>query len=142
MTDPSDLLDHIAGTWHLERTISTGSRFQGLAHIRPTDMRNTYSYHEEGSFVHEQTAHEVYRDYIYKVKDEKLEIIFADPHRAGEHYVTLDFRQGPTADDTYLCGDDIYAHIFEIISAHEFHTETVVSGPEKDYRLQSYYRRL
>lgn len=142
MTEPSDFLDHIAGTWHLERTISTGSRFQGLAHIRRTDMRHTYSYHEEGSFVQEKTAHEAYRDYIYKVKDERLEILFADPHRAGETYVSLDFRQGPVANDTYMCGEDVYGHIFEIISAHEFHTETVVSGPEKDYRLVTYYRRL
>lgn len=147
MTEPSDFFTYMVGTWHLERTISvtgnnTNSLFTGLAHIRPTDVRGTYSYHEEGSFVGEQVPLQGYRDYLYKVKDETLAITFADPHRLGQLYVTLNFSMGLIAQDTYLCEDDIYGHIFEIIHGDHFMTETTVSGPEKDYRLTTHYRRL
>ena len=144
--DPPPFLKHLSGTWHLERRINVAghesSHFQGLAHIRPTDVRGTYSFHEEGSFVNERVRQEAYRDYIYKVKGKALDILFADPHRMGQPFVTLDFSQGLIANDTHVCGQDIYAHLFEIISTSEFHTETVVSGPEKDYRLETLYRRI
>lgn len=142
MTKPLDFLTHMKGTWHVERTVSDGKQFQGLAQIRPTDVRGVYGYHEEGSFIYDETAHEAYRDYLYKVKGDTLTILFADPHRKNQPYVSLTFSGSLIANDTYLCGDDIYGHIFEIISGNEFHTETVVSGPHKDYRLNSIYRRL
>lgn len=136
----------LPGTWHLERRISVAghesSHFQGLAHIRPTDVRGTYSFHEEGSFVNERVRQEAYRDYIYKAKGKTLDILFADPHRMGQPFVSLDFSQGVIANDTHVCGQDIYALVFEIISTGEFHTETIVSGPEKDYRLETIYRRI
>ncbi len=146
MTEAANFLTFLPGTWHIDRQINVKgraeSKFQGLAHIRPTDIRGTFSYHEEGRFVGEDVKLEGYRDYIYKVKNDTLTILFADAHRMGEHYVTLDFSNGATAQDTYLCGDDIYGHIFEIISGEHFMTETTVSGPEKDYRLITNYRRL
>lgn len=142
----STFLTCLPGTWHLERRISVAghesSHFQGLAHIRPTDVRGTYSFHEEGSFVNERVRQEAYRDYIYKVKGKTLEILFADPHRIGQSYVSLDFFEGVIANDTHVCGQDIYALVFEVISTGEFHTETIVFGPEKDYRLETLYRRI
>ncbi len=146
MIEAANFLPYLPGTWHVDRQIHVrgraDSKFQGLAHIRPTDMRGTFSYHEEGRFVGEDVKIESYRDYLYKVKGGILTILFADTHRMGEHYVTLDFSGGVTAEDTYLCDDDIYGHIFEIINGDHFSTETAVSGPEKDYRLITHYRRL
>ena len=142
MTDIKKFLTHMPSTWHLERMVSEGKMFQGLAHIRPTDVRGVLGYHEEGSFAHDGATQDAYRDYIYKVKGETLDILFADPHRLEQLYVSLDFAGSKMANDTHLCGDDIYAVVFEIISGNEFHTETFVSGPAKDYRLQSQYRRL
>lgn len=132
----------MAGTWHLERRVDMGAAMQGLAHIRPTDVRGVYGYHEEGSFTKGDVVQEFYRDYLYKVKDKTLNILFVDQHRDDPLYVSLDFSDLQTASDPYLCGDDIYAVVFEIISANEFQTETIVSGPDKDYRLMSHYRRL
>ncbi len=146
MTEAAHFLTYLAGTWHVDRQINVKGRadgkFQGLAHIRPTDMRGTFSYHEEGRFVDEDVKIEGTRDYLFKVKGDTLAIFFADTHRMGEHYVTLDFSDGVTAQDTYLCDDDIYGHIFEIISGEHFVTETTVSGPDKDYRLITHYRRI
>lgn len=146
MTSPADFLSYLPGTWHIDRQINVKgqaeSKFQGLAHIRPTDMRGTFSYHEEGRFVGEDVQLEGYRDYLFKVKGDTLTILFADAHRMGEKYVTLDFLDGVTAQDTYLCDDDIYGLIFEIISGEYFVTETTVSGPEKDYKLITNYKRL
>lgn len=142
MTKPSDLLTHLAGTWHLERSISNGGIFQGLAHIRPTDMRGVYSYHEEGTFLREEVTQPACRDYLFKVSGKTLNILFADPHRDDSLYVSLDFSGRLAANDTYFCGDDTYGHIFEIVSLNHFRTETIVSGPEKDYRLITNYKRL
>lgn len=146
MTSPADFLTYLPGTWHVDRQINVRgraeSKFQGLAHIRPTDMRGTFSYHEEGRFVGEDVRFEGTRDYLFKVKNDTLAIFFVDEQRMGETYVTLDFADGVTAQDTYLCDDDIYGHIFEIISGAHFLTETTVSGPEKDYKLITNYRRL
>ena len=142
MTKIIDFLSHMAGTWHLDRTISEGSAFQGLAHIRTTDVRGVYGYHEEGSFIHNAASQDAYRDYLYKVKGQTLDILFADPHREDQLYVSLDFAGTKIAHDTHLCGDDIYAVIFEIINGDHFLTETMVSGPEKDYRMITHYKRL
>lgn len=146
MTNPARFLTYLSGTWHIDRQIDVkgraGSRFQGLAHMRPTDIRGTLSYHEEGRFIGEDVTLDGYRDYIYKVREDTLTILFADAHRMGEHYVTLNFSGGATAQDSYLCGGDTYSHSFEIISAAHFITATSASGPEKDYRLTTDYRRL
>jgi len=142
MTKIIDFLAHMAGTWHLDRAISEGVSFQGLAHIRTTDVRNVYGYHEEGSFIHNATSQDAYRDYLYKVKGQTLDILFADPHRTDQLYVSLDFAGTKIAHDTHVCGDDIYAVVFEIINGDHFLTETMVSGPEKDYRMISHYKRL
>ena len=92
--------------------------------------------------MNERVRQEAYRDYIYKVKGKTLEILFADPHRMGQPFVSLDFSHSIIANDTHVCDQDIYALVFEIISTGEFHMETIVSGPEKDYRLETIYRRI
>ena len=142
MTDAIGFLSYLTGTWHLERAVSDGKKLQGLAHIRPTNVRRIFRYREEGSFVNSGTTQNAYRDYIYKVKGDRLNILFADPHRVDQLYVSLDFAGSLIANDTHLCGADIYAVVFEIINGNEFHTETYVSGPQKDYRLMSQYQRF
>lgn len=146
MTKAARFLPYLPGTWHIDRQINVKgrveSKFQGLAHIHPTDKRGNFGYHEEGRLIGKDVTREGAHDYIYKIKDNTLTILFADLHRMGMPYVTLDFSDSVTAQDTYLCGDDIHAYLFEIISSEYFATEINISGTDKDYRLVTDFKRI
>ncbi len=146
MNEAKKFLSLLAGTWHLERQIMVKghpeSRFRGLAHIRPSDVRGRFSYSEEGHFIGERVIASGIHDYIYKIDGARLEILFADARRPGEPFITLDFKDDLIAQDTYLNGDDIYALHYEIINADHYHVDMTISGPEKDIRMVTQYRRL
>lgn len=142
----SQFLTLLPGTWHLERQIDVNgrpqSRFKGLAHIRPSDVRGRLSYSEEGRFIGEQISVTDASDYIYKIKGQQLEILFADAKRPGELFITLEFHDELIAQDTYIAGEDIYALHYEIINGDHYNIDVTISGPEKDLRLFTQYRRL
>lgn len=118
------------------------SRYRGLAYIRASDMRGRLSYSEQGRFIGEQITATGVRDYIYKIKDAQLEIFFADIERPGEPFITLDFHDELIAQDTYLNEDDIYALHYEIINMDHYNVDMTISGPEKDLRMFTQYRRI
>jgi len=72
---------------------------------------------------------------------------FPEPHRAfvsfddGRPFHELDFR----ADEVrvqHLCGDDVYAGIFNADSRNQWRVRWRVTGPRKDQRIASVYTRL
>lgn len=146
MKDAKQFLSLLAGTWHLDRQIihqgRPQSRFRGLAHIRPSDIRGRLSYSEEGRFVGEQVDTHDPREFVYKIKDSCLEVLFADAKRPGEAFMSFDFQDELIAHDTYISGEDIHASVYEIINADHYNVDTTISGPDKDLRLVTQYRRL
>ena len=151
MTDPlgqdtmaARIFAALPGAWSLARDIPGFGRMAGTA-----------------AFVEEGAGSLLYRErvavltagggrfdgtraYRYERADGGIVVRFADPPRAGRDYVRLVFEdgpEGPFALGIHYCGQDIYRHVMTWIRRDRFRTEIAVTGPRKDDRLFTDYRR-
>ncbi len=139
MGKPSSLWA-FAGRWSLERRITDAKagemRLQGLAEFRPSTHRLLYR--EEGQLrLPGRAPIRAVQQYIWEVQRGWIAIRFADGRPF--HGFPLGVVQ-PEA--TYLRPPDRYAVAYDFRDWPRWRAEWVVSGPRKDYRMVSEYRRV
>ncbi len=138
----------LQGSWAIERTITPKGAFQGTASFVLT-APDTLTYVEEGELeLADGRVMQGERSHTYVLKEDSIEVKFADGPNAGEHFVNIDFPTDPDASwpicsaDTHICILDTYKAVFCFENEDEFNVSYTVCGPKKDYVSVSTYRRL
>ncbi|MEL7429048.1 MAG: DUF6314 family protein [Pseudomonadota bacterium] len=139
---PGSFFPNLPGQWSIERTVSTGDAFSGIARFLILGP-NRLLLKENGSMsLTNGTRVEAENSWVWEwVSETRINVLF---HREPEElYHALDFissKDGYNASASHRCGPDIYRGIYNIgrdaITVHQS-----VKGPRKSYRLKSLYRR-
>lgn len=137
----SDLRDFLLGVWRLDRILvdgrlGQGGTMEGTALFAPSGRRLLYS--EAGKLRFGGHVGTAEQSYFYD---------FPQPGRAaitrhdGTPFVDLDLTAGRT-EVVHRCGDDLYRGTFGVSASAHWWVEWEVTGPRKDQRISTRYRRL
>jgi hypothetical protein len=138
----------LEGEWAVRRRFegSYEGAFTGQAHFKQEADGLTYRYTEQGRLTDgEGQGFDAKQSYRYRLEAGKLQVL---KREASEWAVMhdLDFvGEGAgkaKASHVHLCGQDHYAATCRIdFAADTWELAYAVSGPKKDYRIRSVYRR-
>lgn len=147
----------LAGRWQMSRAITGGSvgQMTGIAIVTACGP-DRLDYAESGRLtLPGGPVLDVFRRYTYRLlADGRIAIDFADGPTPGARFVTLAFVAGGTegqtggvaatwsAADLHHCGDDLYHATMTLDLPDGFTTDIRVTGPRKDYRALTRYRRI
>lgn len=131
--------------WRLQRSLfCNAGTMMGPADFVKQDAF-TLRYYEKGTFVTNSGEHlQSYRNFIYRYISKEIEILFDDPHRKNDRYVTLHFQQKghlSLANDTHLCEHDQYQHKMVILDHDRWCTRVNIKGPKKNQIIETRYER-
>jgi hypothetical protein len=138
----------LRGNWSIERTVDPGGHFVGTACC--TEMPDRRLMHAETGTLHlpNGTALEGSNRYIYALRDDTIDVRFADGANAGAHFVDLAF--SPVQDGLWplqsggrhQCRLDQYDAILRLETPDRYVMTYVVCGPRKGYVSRSVYTRV
>lgn len=143
------LYDLLAGNWDFQRHASTGERMQGAAAFLPTAPQEL-RYREEGRAILPGGRElSFFRNYLYRIDPHQIggavmTILFDGPTQGLFQRVPLDWvGDSWTGQGHHPCGQDIYRSDYRITPEPNPVLEIShrVSGPKKDYLLETTYRR-
>ncbi|ATL26397.1 DUF6314 family protein [Streptomyces formicae] len=141
-----DALVHLAGTWHVERTVrdlADGSEghFSGTVRFTPLPAPDEGGllHHESGTFTWHGTARPAERTLRFLPGEVPgtARVEFAD----GRPFHDLDLRTGRHTAD-HPCAADLYRGDFEVADEDHWRTRWRVGGPAKDLLLITEYVRV
>lgn len=141
---------HLSGNWNFERSIIEGSSTwlaRGEATFKVVENEtDTLSYHEQGQLERAPNQSiEFYRDYVYRYHGEQaaIAVYFVESGRTDRLFYTLQFQSdNTTAQGEHHCNKDIYRTTYELIDENFFEIYYQVKGPQKDYQLRTFFRRV
>eukprot|EP00037_Helgoeca_nana_P034014 m.420217 g.420217 ORF g.420217 m.420217 type:complete len:172 (-) comp32310_c0_seq1:304-819(-) len=140
---PTDFKEYLRGEWRLQRRIDdrkarrTGS-FIGQCHFTDDDAGVGLICREEGQVRIGDFSNSASRTYYYVFRGPTEFSLTTDD---GEVLLDLDVEFG-SADGTHLCAPDTYRGRVEILTADSWTQTWTVSGPAKDYTLDSRLTRV
>jgi len=141
--DSGSTIEFLRGDWDVERRICDRrlgqvGTFRGTAAFRPTADCRVLEYTEDGELRFGSHSGPARRRLIYRGRaDGAAEVRFAD----GREFYRLDLRAGAWQAD-HPCRADSY-HVTITRHSPDSFTETwQVAGPNKDYELETAYRRI
>jgi len=132
-------LAEFEGTWTLTRQIADAqsgaeSRFEGTARFIPDG--DGLRYEEEGRLmIPRQPPMAATRRYLWRAGAQGIEVFFAD----GRFFHAI--APGPAPEACHDCPPDLYRVRFDFTAWPAWQAIWRVSGPRKDYAMQSVYRR-
>jgi hypothetical protein len=145
----AELFQGFAGRWQIERDIPGLAAFRGEAEFAMTGRPDVLAYAESGILTtlagHQAPAS---RRLLYCRMDGRLAIKDDDARRRGAllHLLAFARQTGDAArlaaSHRHRCGADSYDLEMRIIDADRFETRYRVTGPRKDYRIDTICRRL
>ncbi|MCX5319250.1 DUF6314 family protein [Streptomyces sp. NBC_00120] len=137
-----DVLAHLAGRWHVERTVrdlagDAVGTFSGTTQFTSDDAGGLL-HHEAGTFVWHGTARPAERNLLFLPGDAPGTAVvrFSD----GRFFHDLDLRTGHHTAD-HPCAADLYRGAFEVTGPDDWRMEWRVRGPAKDLVLTTAYTR-
>ena len=138
----ADIFNALQGDWQLTRLIAGFGRMTGTARFHAASV-NSLRYREDVSVVsNDGNVHHAYRDYIYQLNDNEIDVRFAD----GQPFHRLAFADGQAwpqqATGHHDCAADIYDASYRFDGPDAFSVRWTVKGPRKDYVAQTSYTRL
>lgn len=146
------LKKYFEGNWFFERIIFSYNDTkpygvaEGIAYFTPADKKKLI-YKEEGKLFLTASEQEFLfsRSFIYLFDGDQLEIFFNDGDNAGQLYqgYSLDINNGVLNSSTeHICKDDFYNGIYSIISSTEYKLETLIKGPKKEFKIETYAKKI
>jgi len=143
------VLRFLQGEWAIHRRFegSYAGVFTGTANVLPeADSPGTCRYREQGKLTDgDGNTFEAKQNYRYRLLEGNLEVL----KREGADWIVMhelgfsDDGGKAIASHVHLCGRDRYAATYRIdFAGGAWELAYTVSGPEKDYRIQSLYERL
>ena len=136
----SSYFQKLEGDWNLERKISDGSCFRGVARFSFAE-RDKLLVAETGKLdMANGTRLEASRNWIWHLSGEQqLEIFYGEDSQRLYHALDLSLSQnGWRGQATHLCEPDTYLGEY-IFFDEGFIIKQEVSGPKKDYSMVSTY---
>jgi hypothetical protein len=135
-----DTLEFLLGHWTVERTVDdhrggAAYRFSGTARV--TRVPTGATYHESGQVstaAHRGPARRTLG--LSRHADGSVRLDFAD----GRPFLNLDLSTGVWA-GTHPCRADRYEVSFAVLGADALAERWRVTGPDKDYRARTVWRR-
>lgn len=150
----AELYDLLAGGWDFLRHASTGERMRGTAAFQPTSPQEL-RYREEGrATLTDGRELSFFRNYLYRIDPDQaggavMTILFDGPAQGLFQRVPLVWAGGGwtagrwTGQGHHPCGQDIYRSDYRIAPGSQpmLDISHRVTGPKKDYLLETTYRR-
>lgn len=133
----------LAGSWSLERVISTGEILNGKAEFE-TLSGSAFLMQEEGVLLLKSGATiPASRNWFWHLKDQAiLEITYDEEKLQDYHRMSvLDGDVGWSGSAEHLCGVDLYSGEYKFFE-DGFAINQTVKGPQKDYSVASIYKRI
>ena len=137
------IIEFLRGDWDVERLITDrrsgqDGAFRGTAWFRPTADSDVLEYTEDGELQFGSHHGPARRSLIYRGRaDGAADVRFAD----GREFYRLDLRAGAWQAD-HPCRADSYHVTITRLSPDSFTEVWRVAGPDKDYELDTTYRRI
>jgi dimethylaniline monooxygenase (N-oxide forming) len=138
----------LAGDWSIERTVEPGGHFAGTARFSPMPEGHL-RYDETGTLrLPDGTELPGGNRYFYALRDDRIEVNFADGANMGGHFLDIAFPPAPDAvwplqsNGRHQCRLDQYDATFRMENPDCFIITYVVRGPHKGYVSRSVCRRL
>ena len=133
-------LQDFAGCWTLRREIAGADRapmgcFEGRAQFVLEGA--TLIYRETGRLTLDAQSMEARQTHTWRQDGARIFVTFADG-RPFHHFDT----SVSTPRARHLCAADTYVVSYDFGQWPEWEAEWAVTGPSKDYRLRSSYRRV
>jgi hypothetical protein len=136
------MLPALAGTWRLERRISGGASMEGVAAFTAQPQgRLLYSEKVRVNLPDGQQL-DGERRYLFEERATGLGVFFDVEAQRLFHIVELSVHaDGLRGGATHYCGADVYDSVYDFGVGGGFLIRHVVTGPRKDYRIETLYRR-
>lgn len=139
----------LSGGWAFDRVIEPDvGTVTGTATFRPVATDRLH-YREDGRIsLATGYAAAVFREYVYVLEGDRILVCFADGERPGGllHTLRLEGAAGAATElcgvDVHHCGRDLYEGTYRFEGVDRFTVAMRVTGPAKDYRMTTGYRRL
>ncbi len=139
---PATVFAQLSGRWSLTRALSTGASITGEATFMPR-KDGALAYREAGKLrLPGGQTFDAERRYLYRAAEDGFSVFFAEQPEQLFHRIALHETDGALHGHAHHpCRDDAY------ISTYEFHRDGSftlihdVSGPAKNYRSQTVFRR-
>lgn len=138
------IFNALEGRWELQREIVDIGYVVATASFDRTSA-TTLHYQEQGTLtLRSGFAGQILKEYIYKLRANDIQIIFADTTAIGNTFLTLQPIKdglGARAQDTHLCGTDRYHCKYNFVSKDAFLIDIRVEGANKSYVTKTHFRR-
>lgn len=141
-----DFFNQLHGDWIFVREIlgSTPATAHGTARFtRQND--NEYDFREDGTLkLQNGEKLQFFRNYIYRLTDRSMDVLYGDGAQIGEHYQSYILAQQQdklVPIETHICSKDCYRGTYFLIGDNTFTLETAVKGPKKDYTIRTIFSR-
>lgn len=145
MSSAKKAFSFLEGKWGLIRSTNGFGSMKGEALFMPLLGAPSFlSYREEGIF---ETLYGegllFYREYMYVLNDEEIDIYFASHQKKQHLFHTLSFlpHKNSCSASVHLCGKDLYVPTYTFLDKDSFALEYRVKGPKKDLIIQSLFQR-
>jgi hypothetical protein len=139
---PADVFAHLAGDWTLDRRADGRPLMAGQARFRG-NPDGSLTYHEQGQAVLGGASFAAERTYLYRQLPAGFAVFFAEhPPRLFHEIVLTGSGNALVGDARHLCNADLYLSRYEFYTDGTFSMRHDVSGPRKDYVLETTYCRM
>jgi hypothetical protein len=142
--DASDVTKKLIGSWSLDRVIEGQATMQGLAVFTPLDS-GWLAYREQGHLkLANGTTVQAEREYFFSSSDGGFSVFFREDPPRLFHEISLSASSGGALSGgaRHLCKRDDYQSAYMFLPDGTFVVRHVVSGPSKDYTMNTIYTPL
>ena len=142
--DIHQITQKLIGSWSLDRVIESQATMQGIATFTPLD-RGRLAYREQGHLrLANGTIVQAEREYVFSSGDGGFKVFFREDPPRLFHEISLSASAGGGLSGRahHLCRHDEYLSAYTFLPDGTFVVRHVVSGPAKDYTMNTTYMRL
>jgi hypothetical protein len=140
----SDVTKKLIGSWSFDRVIEGQATMQGVAVFTPLDS-GWLAYCEQGYLkLANGITVQAEREYFFSNSDGGFSVFFREDPPRLFHEISLSASSGGelSGHARHLCKRDDYQSAYMFLPDGTFVVRHVVSGPSKDYTMNTIYTRL
>jgi Family of unknown function (DUF6314) len=143
MTRIAHIFQSFEGHWAFDRLIPDQGTVDGSARFQKRESdSNTLDYREDGVFhTAEGKTLKVYREYIYRLENEKISVFFAETPERLMHTLEFKYPTLESATAIHKCDCDTYSAIYKFNFPDIFSISYSVNGPKKEYSINTTFQR-
>lgn len=142
--DASEVTTKLIGPWSFDRVVERQATVQGIAIFTPLDSGRLI-YREQGYLkLANGTTMQAEREYVFSDSDGGFKVFFREDPPRLFHEISLSASSGGALSGyaSHLCKCDDYRSAYMFLPDGTFVVRHVVSGPRKDYTMNTIYTRL